>query len=37
LQDPERLRPPKTRVAPTAEAAAKFSGLAQRLRGRSHD
>ena len=35
--DPDRLRPSKTRDALTAEAAAKFSELAQRLRARGHD
>ena len=35
--DPERLKPQKTRDALTAEAAAQFSALAQRLRERGHD
>ena len=35
--DPDRLRPSKTRDALTAEAAAQFSDLAQRLRARGHD
>ncbi len=35
--EPDRLRPAKTRDALTAEAAARFSDLAQRLRARGHD
>ncbi len=35
--DPDRLRPTKTRDALTAEAAAQFSDLAQRLHARGHD
>jgi hypothetical protein len=35
--DPERLRPRRTRDALTAEAAERFSALAQRLRARDHD
>ena len=34
--DPDRLRPGKTRAALTADAAAEFAGLAQRLRERGH-
>jgi len=37
LSDPERLRPGKTREALTADAAAEFAELAQRLRCRGHD
>jgi hypothetical protein len=37
FEDPERFRPAKTRDALTAEAAAKFSDLAQRLRARGHE
>ncbi len=36
FDDPERLRPKKTRDALTAEAATKFSALAQSLRDRGH-
>ncbi|MFO1141858.1 MAG: type IIL restriction-modification enzyme MmeI [Amaricoccus sp.] len=35
--EPDRLRPKQTRDALTAEAAAKFSTLALRLRDRGHD
>ncbi|MEI9986137.1 MAG: DNA methyltransferase [Aliidongia sp.] len=35
--DPDRLRPTKTRTALTAEAAAEFAELAQRLRARGND
>jgi len=35
--DPDRLRPGKTRAALTADAAAEFAGLAQRLRERGHE
>jgi hypothetical protein len=37
LSDPDRLRPTKTRETLTAEAAAAFVGLAERLRQRGHD
>lgn len=37
FSDPDRLKPKKTRTQLTAEAADKFSGLAQRLRARGHD
>jgi type II restriction/modification system DNA methylase subunit YeeA len=35
--EPERLRPRRSRDALTAEAAERFSALAQRLRARGHD
>ncbi len=35
--DPDRLRPSKTRAALTADAAATFANIAQRLRTRGHD
>jgi hypothetical protein len=35
--DPDRLRPDRTRAGLTAEAAAEFAGLAQRLRARGHE
>ena len=35
--DPERLRPGQTTAALTEEAAARFGGLAQVLRGRGHE
>ncbi|MEE2692382.1 MAG: class I SAM-dependent DNA methyltransferase [Pseudomonadota bacterium] len=37
FEDPEKLKPKKTRTQLTAEAANEFSGLAQRLRDRGHD
>ncbi|MAW86512.1 MAG: SAM-dependent methyltransferase [Phyllobacteriaceae bacterium] len=37
FEDPESLRPAKTRQMLTEEAAQKFAGLAQRLRERGHD
>jgi type II restriction/modification system DNA methylase subunit YeeA len=36
FEDPERLKPKKTRDALTAEAAERFATLAQRLRARGH-
>ncbi len=36
FDDPERLKPTKTRDALTAEAAQRFAALAQRLRARGH-
>ena len=36
FQNPERLKPAKTRQHLTEEAAEKFAGLAQRLRARGH-
>ena len=36
FDDPERLKPTKTRDALTAEAAERFAALAQRLRARGH-
>jgi type II restriction/modification system DNA methylase subunit YeeA len=35
--NPEALKPGQTRQALTEEAASRFAGLAQRLRGRGHD
>jgi type II restriction/modification system DNA methylase subunit YeeA len=37
FNDPERLKPAKTRQLLTEEAAQRFATLAQRLRGRGHD
>lgn len=37
FQNPERLKPAKTRQLLTEEAAEKFAGLAQRLRMRGHN
>ena len=37
FNDPERLRPAKTRQLLTEEAAQRFAALAQRLRSRGHD
>ncbi|WP_338240341.1 class I SAM-dependent DNA methyltransferase [Aurantiacibacter hainanensis] len=37
FEEPERLRPSKTRQMLTEEAAEEFSQLAQRLRDRGHD
>jgi type II restriction/modification system DNA methylase subunit YeeA len=36
-ENPEILKPAKTRQKLTEEAAAKFAGIAERLRGRGHD
>ena len=37
MENPEELRPGKTRDEITAEAAQQFASLAERLRGRGHD
>lgn len=37
FENPERLRPTKTRQVLTEEAAQRFAQIAQRLRGRGHD
>jgi SAM-dependent methyltransferase len=37
FEDPERLRPTKTRQMLTEEAAKEFAALAQRLRARGHE
>jgi type II restriction/modification system DNA methylase subunit YeeA len=37
FENPEILRPAKTRQKLTEEAAAQFAGIAERLRGRGHD
>ncbi|MEQ9504801.1 MAG: class I SAM-dependent DNA methyltransferase [Hyphomonas sp.] len=37
FENPESLKPEKTRQVLTEEAAAKFADIAERLRGRGHD
>lgn len=37
FENPEALKPAKTRQKLTEEAAAQFAGIAERLRGRGHD
>jgi type II restriction/modification system DNA methylase subunit YeeA len=37
MENPEELKPGKTREELTAEAAEQFAALAERLRGRGHD
>lgn len=37
MEDPEQLKPGKTREELTAEAAEQFAALAERLRARGHD
>jgi type II restriction/modification system DNA methylase subunit YeeA len=37
FENPEILKPAKTRQKLTEEAAAQFAGIAERLRGRGHD